>query len=52
MEIKMFETIRNTIYGGSIGAVTGFSISVLIYSNAFPIVLFLALGLLIGYVHP
>ena len=48
----MFETIRNTIYGGSIGAVAGFSISALVYSNAFPVMLFLVLGLLIGYVHP
>ncbi|MDC3180572.1 hypothetical protein OAT84_00290 [Gammaproteobacteria bacterium] len=48
----MFKTLRNTIYGGGIGAVTGFSLSVLVYTNAFPILLFLVLGLLIGYIHP
>ena len=48
----MIHNFKNTLYGGSLGAVTGLGISALIYSNAFTILIFLSLGLIMGYIHP
>lgn len=48
----MLTKFKNSLYGGSIGAVTGLGVSTLLYSSAFAVILFFALGLVIGYIHP